>query len=146
MSSNFESEPERLFRREDAARYLLETWNVQRSVATLARLAVTGNGPEFRKSGRTPLYPQDSLDSYARSLLTRRVRSTAELRALDHAGRELPEAMSGAHFRTGAAMDASAPLTAEERARRSGALAHVTADNASPTIEQPERRPRKFTV
>jgi hypothetical protein len=80
MISNSESEPERLFRREEATRYLQDTWSIPHSVATLAKLAVTGSGPEFRKSGRTPLYPQDGLDSYARSKLTRRVRSTAELR------------------------------------------------------------------
>jgi hypothetical protein len=78
--SNTGSDRERLLRREEAARYLLDTWSIPHSVATLAKLAVTGGGPEFRKSGRTPLYPQESLDAYAKSKLTRRVRRTAELR------------------------------------------------------------------
>jgi hypothetical protein len=70
---------ERLLRRSEAARYLIDTWRISCSVATLAKLAVAGRGPEFRKAGRTPLYPQDGLDSYAQSKMSRRVRSTSEL-------------------------------------------------------------------
>ena len=70
---------EQLLRRTEAARYLLETWRISCSVGTLAKLAVAGDGPEFRKAGRTPLYPQDGLDSYAQSKISPRVRSTAEL-------------------------------------------------------------------
>jgi hypothetical protein len=70
---------ERRLNRSDAARYLVETWQIPCSVATLAKLAVIGGGPEFRKAGRTPLYPQDGLDSYAQSKMSRRVRSTSEL-------------------------------------------------------------------
>ncbi len=80
MENNSDSANERLLRRKEASRYLQETWNIPHSAGTLAKLAVTGDGPEYRKAGRTPLYPQDGLDSYARSKLTRRVRSTAELR------------------------------------------------------------------
>jgi hypothetical protein len=72
---------ERLLRRSEAARYLADTWRISCSTATLAKLAVAGNGPEFRKAGRTPLYPQDGLDAYARSRLSRRVRSASELAA-----------------------------------------------------------------
>src|SRR4029077_15239649 len=70
---------ERLLRRSEAARYLSDTWRISHSVATLAKLAVAGSGPEFRKVGRTPLYPQDGLDAYAQSRISRRVRSTSEL-------------------------------------------------------------------
>ena len=70
---------ERLFLRPEAARYLSETWRISHSVATLAKLAVAGSGPEFRKAGRTPLYPQDGLDAYAQSKMSRRVRSASEL-------------------------------------------------------------------
>jgi hypothetical protein len=70
---------EQLLRRTEAARYLVETWRISCSVATLAKLAVGGGGPEFRKAGRTPLYPQDGLDSYAQSKMSPRVRSTSEL-------------------------------------------------------------------
>jgi hypothetical protein len=70
---------ERLLRRSEAARYLSDTWRISHSVATLAKLAVAGSGPEFRKAGRTPLYRQDGLDAYAQSKISRRVRSTSEL-------------------------------------------------------------------
>jgi hypothetical protein len=80
MTNNFSARPEQLFRREEAARYLRDSWKIQLSAGTLAKLAVSGSGPEYRKSGRTPLYPQDALDSYAQARLSRRVRSTAELR------------------------------------------------------------------
>jgi len=72
---------ERLLRRIEASRYLNEIWRIPHSPATLAKLAVVGGGPEFRKAGRTPLYPQDGLDTYAQSRMSRRVRSTAELDA-----------------------------------------------------------------
>jgi hypothetical protein len=71
---------ERLLSRAEAARYLSENWRIPTSVALLAKLAVNGGGPEYRKAGRTPLYPQDGLDTYAKAKLTRRVRCTAELR------------------------------------------------------------------
>jgi hypothetical protein len=83
MGINPETVPEQLLRRQEAARYLQNTWSIPHSPATLAKLAVTGGGPEYRKAGRTPLYPQDALDSYARSKLSKRVRSTAELRSAD---------------------------------------------------------------
>jgi hypothetical protein len=71
---------ERLRPRPEAARYLKETWGIPCSVGALAKLAVDGGGPEYRKAGRTPLYPQDALDEYAQAKLSRRVRKTAELR------------------------------------------------------------------
>jgi hypothetical protein len=72
---------EQLLRRSEASGYLNEIWRIPHSTATLAKLAVVGGGPEFRKAGRTPLYPQDGLDTYAQSRMSRRVRSTAELDA-----------------------------------------------------------------
>jgi hypothetical protein len=74
---------EQLLSRVEASQYLSGNWHIPTSVALLAKLAVTGGGPEYRKAGRTPLYPQDALDSYARSKLSRRIRSTAELRGAD---------------------------------------------------------------
>jgi hypothetical protein len=72
---------ERLLRRVEASHYLNEIWRIPHSPATLAKLAVVGGGPEFRKAGRTPLYPQDGLDTYAQHKMSRRVRSTSELLA-----------------------------------------------------------------
>jgi hypothetical protein len=71
---------EQLLSRAEAAQYLTECRRIRTSVASLAKFAVTGEGPEFRKAGRIPLYPQDALDSYAEAKLSQRVRSTAELR------------------------------------------------------------------
>ena len=51
-------------RRRVASEYLLEMHGVQLSPATLAKLAVTGGGPRFRRDGRFPLYDQPELDSY----------------------------------------------------------------------------------
>ena len=70
---------EHLLSRAEASDYLRGVWKIPHSIGTLAKLAVVGGGPEFRKAGRIPLYPQDGLDAYARAKLTRRVRSTSEL-------------------------------------------------------------------
>ena len=70
----------RRLRREAASRYLDDTWGIGRTPNTLAKLAVIGGGPMFRKDGRFPLYEADDLDDWARHQLSPPVRSTAELR------------------------------------------------------------------
>ena len=70
----------RRMRRVEAARYLMITWGISRTPKTLAKLAVVGGGPAFRKDGRFPLYETDALDAWAREQLSEPVRSTAELR------------------------------------------------------------------
>ena len=69
-------------RRVDASRYLRDTWGMSRTPKTLAKLAVIGGGPAFRKDGRFPLYESDALDEWAREQLSEPVRSTAELRVI----------------------------------------------------------------
>jgi len=71
---------ERLRRRSDAAEYLRCEWGIPCATKTLAKLAVIGGGPVFRKAGRTPLYPEDALDDWAERKLSPRVRSTSELK------------------------------------------------------------------
>lgn len=71
---------ERLLRRDAAATYLTDICGIPTSPKTLAKQAVVGGGPAFRKAGRVPLYPEDALDEYARKKLTPRVFSTSELR------------------------------------------------------------------
>ena len=62
-----ETTPERHLRRKDAAKYVVETYNVPCSPKTLAKLAcVSSNGPPFRLAGRFPLYPTSGLDAWAR--------------------------------------------------------------------------------
>lgn len=70
---------ERLKRRTEAAAYVTETFGIPCSPKTLAKIAVTGGGPAFRKVGRIPLYSALDLDEWARSRIGKRVRSTSEL-------------------------------------------------------------------
>jgi hypothetical protein len=65
--------------RKAASAYLLSTWGLRRSVNYLAKLAVVGGGPAFRKAGRDPLYTVEDLDGWASGLIGPRVRSTSEL-------------------------------------------------------------------
>jgi hypothetical protein len=74
--------PERRVRRKEAARYLTDVWGIPMSPKTLAKLAVTGGGPHYRKAGRFPLYEVAALDEFARNKLSPSVSSTSELRAL----------------------------------------------------------------
>jgi hypothetical protein len=71
--------PERRVRRKEAARYLTDAWGIPMSPKTLAKLAVIGGGPLFRKAGRIPLYEILELDRYARGKLSPLVGSTSEL-------------------------------------------------------------------
>ena|ERR1700761_3961984 len=71
--------PERRVRRKEAARYLTGAWGIPMSPKTLAKLAVIGGGPLFRKAGRIPLYEILELDMYARGKLSPLVGSTGEL-------------------------------------------------------------------
>jgi hypothetical protein len=72
--------PEPLKRRAAASAYLREQWGIERAPGTLAKLAVVGGGPRFRKVGRIPLYAAEDLDGWARALLGEPVASTSELK------------------------------------------------------------------
>lgn len=67
------------YRRVDASLYLKELWGISRTPNTLAKLAVTGGGPEIEYDGRIPTYTEPSLDAFAESVLSPPVCSTAEL-------------------------------------------------------------------
>jgi hypothetical protein len=54
-------------RRVDAARHVRETWGLPCSPRWLAKLAVVGGGPIYRKAGRTPIYTPADLDAWAQS-------------------------------------------------------------------------------
>jgi hypothetical protein len=64
-------------RRKPAAAYFKENYGFG-TPSTLAKLAVTGNGPVFCKRGRIPLYRTSDLDDWARSQMTGPQRSTSE--------------------------------------------------------------------
>jgi hypothetical protein len=67
--------------RKAASQYLLSTWGLRRSVNYLAKLAVVGGGPAFRKANRQPLYTPEDLDAWAAELIGPRIHSTSELNA-----------------------------------------------------------------
>lgn len=66
------------YRRQDAARYIRETWSQPCQPQWLAKLAVTGGGPLFRRCGRFPLYCKMDLDAWAESRLSPPMRSTSD--------------------------------------------------------------------
>jgi hypothetical protein len=66
--------------RAEAAQYITDRW-FPCSPKTLAKLAVVGGGPAFRKVGRVPLYSETSSDTWAEGKIGPLVRSTAELSA-----------------------------------------------------------------
>jgi hypothetical protein len=65
-------------RRKAASQYLEEKYGIHRAPATLAKLAVVGCGPPFRRDGRIPLYSTADLDQWAISRLGAPMRSTSE--------------------------------------------------------------------
>jgi hypothetical protein len=66
-------------RRADAARYIRETYGIPCVPTTLAKHAVVGGGPAFRKAGKFPIYSRDDLDAWANARLGKLVHSTSEL-------------------------------------------------------------------
>ena len=72
------SEPH-YFRRRDAATYVTSVWGVPCAARTLAKLAVIGGGPLFRKAGRTPLYTAHDLDTWAKDRIGAPQRSTSDV-------------------------------------------------------------------
>jgi hypothetical protein len=57
----------RFLRRADAAAYVRRTYGFPCSRQWLAKLAVIGGGPVFRKAGRFPIYRPADLDAWAQS-------------------------------------------------------------------------------
>jgi hypothetical protein len=54
-----------LLRRTQAAQYVVENYGFPLAAKTLAKMAVTGGGPPFRRAGRFPLYDPNDLDRWA---------------------------------------------------------------------------------
>lgn len=65
-------------RRSEASAYVRRQWNFPCSNAWLAKLAVIGGGPIFRKAGRYPIYAIQDLDSWAKSRISGPLNSTSE--------------------------------------------------------------------
>ncbi len=71
-------------RRADAAEYIRRRYGFPCSRQWLAKLAVIGGGPVYRKAGRTPIYLPGDLDAWAASRISGPLRSTAETPAGQH--------------------------------------------------------------
>ena len=69
----------RYFRRLEAAAYVQSSYGFPCSPRWLAKLAVIGGGPVFRKAGKTPLYAPSDLDSWATQRIGAPRRSTSVL-------------------------------------------------------------------
>ncbi len=68
----------RYLRRADAAAYVTSRFGFSCSRQWLAKLAVTGGGPIYRKAGRTPIYAPADLDAWARARIGAPQRSTSD--------------------------------------------------------------------
>lgn len=68
-------------RREEAAVYIRDVWGFPCSRQWLAKLAVIGGGPVYRKAGRTPIYAPSDLDAWALERIGAPQRSTSDVRA-----------------------------------------------------------------
>ena len=64
-------------RRFEAADYLMRTFGIEISPATLAKYACNGLGPCFQRAGRVPLYPTHELDRWAERRLGPLLRHTS---------------------------------------------------------------------
>ncbi len=64
-------------RRDQAAQYIRDVWGIPCSPTWLAKLAVVGGGPVFRKAGRFPIYSAADLEAWAESRIGAPRRSTS---------------------------------------------------------------------
>ncbi|MBF0563084.1 MAG: hypothetical protein HQL37_13955 [Alphaproteobacteria bacterium] len=71
-------EPYGRLRRSEASIYLKTHWGIERAPGTLAKLACLGGGPRFEHAGRVPLYREDELDHWAKSILSPLKGSTSD--------------------------------------------------------------------
>lgn len=65
-------------RRWEASEYLELVHGIRLAPTTLAKLACEGGGPRYHKSVRTPLYPTEELDRWAKERLGALVRSSSD--------------------------------------------------------------------
>ena len=69
-------------RRNQAAAYVQSKYGFPCSRQWLAKLAVTGGGPLYRKAGRTPIYHPPDLDAWAMARIGAPQRSTSDFRTV----------------------------------------------------------------
>jgi hypothetical protein len=68
----------RFLRRKQAADHIIRVWGIPISPRTLAKLAVVGGGPPFRKAGRFPMYEPADLDAWIERRLGPKRTSTSD--------------------------------------------------------------------
>lgn len=76
----------RFLRRADAAAYVSHRYGFPCSRQWLAKLAVVGGGPVYRKAGRYPIYAPADLDSWALARLGPVRKSTSDAAAASQHG------------------------------------------------------------
>lgn len=64
-------------RRKAASEYLLHRHGIQRTVGTLAKLAVIGGGPRFVRFGQVPLYEPADLDAWVAERISGKLANTS---------------------------------------------------------------------
>jgi hypothetical protein len=70
---------DRFVSRKEASAYLLARYGISRTHMTLAKLAVIGGGPVFRKvNARRAVYRVGDLDVWAGSIMSGPMRTTSE--------------------------------------------------------------------
>jgi hypothetical protein len=74
-----DSKPVVFHTRKSAAEHLKKKQGAPISESTLAKWAVDGRGPPFRRIGRNAIYEETDLDLFALSRMTPKISSTSEL-------------------------------------------------------------------
>ncbi|MBZ6077572.1 hypothetical protein [Microvirga puerhi] len=74
--------PIRFLRRAEAANYVETHYGFPCSRQWLAKLAVVGGGPLYRKAGRTPIYAPSDLDRWAMDRIGAPQRSTSDVQSI----------------------------------------------------------------
>jgi hypothetical protein len=76
-----DSEPHRtvFHTRKSAAKHLTKKQGAPISESTLAKWAVSGDGPPYRLIGRNAIYEEPDLDVFALSRITPKIKSSSEL-------------------------------------------------------------------
>lgn len=77
--SEISNRTQRFLGREEAAQYVQKTFGFPCSRQWLAKLAVIGGGPVFRKAGRSPIYAPADLDTWALARISEPQRSTSDV-------------------------------------------------------------------
>lgn len=72
--------PNTILRRDEASAYIRDQYRLPCSEKYLAKLAVVGGGPLFRKASRFPIYDKADLDSWASKRISGKVSSTSQLK------------------------------------------------------------------